>query len=113
MNELLFSYGTLQKTNVQLQLFGRVLKGSADTLQGYTLATIEIKDENFLLNGEDTYQQTLVPSNNSTDRIKGIVFEITDEELLLSDQYEPSNFKRSKVKLQSGKEAWIYTATLE
>jgi gamma-glutamylcyclotransferase (GGCT)/AIG2-like uncharacterized protein YtfP len=110
MNELLFSYGTLQKTTVQLQLFGRVLKGSADTLQGYTVSTIEIKDEKFLSAGEDAYQQTLVPSNNSNDRIEGIVFEITEEELLLSDQYEPSNYKRHKVKLQSGKQAWIYTA---
>jgi gamma-glutamylcyclotransferase (GGCT)/AIG2-like uncharacterized protein YtfP len=106
--ELLFSYGTLQKENVQRQLFGRSLKGSGDILQGYQRSTIAITDENFLLKGEDSKQQTLVRTDNSNDSIEGTVFEITGEELLLADQYEPVNYKRTKVKLHSGKEAWVY-----
>ena len=39
-----------------------------------------------------------------------MVFEITVEELLHADKYEPANYKRIKVKLESGKEAWIYVA---
>jgi hypothetical protein len=36
--------------------------------------------------------------------------DITEEELLLSDKYEPDNYKRIKIILESGKEAWIYIA---
>ena len=109
MNQYLFSYGTLQKEKVQIELFGRILQGSGDTLIGYKVSTIEIKDESFLLKGEQKYQLTAVISKDN-DNIKGIVFEITEEELRLADKYEPVNYKRVKVVLESGKEAWIYIA---
>ena len=109
MNQYLFSYGTLQKEKVQIELFGRILQGSGDTLIGYKVSTIEIKDESFLLKGEEKYQLTAVISKDH-DNIKGTVFEITEEELRLADKYEPVNYKRVKVVLESGKEAWIYIA---
>jgi len=109
VNQYLFSYGTLQKEKVQIELFGRILQGSGDTLIGYKVSTIEIKDESFLLKGEQKYQLTAVISKDN-DNIKGIVFEITEEELRLADKYEPVNYKRVKVVLESGKEAWIYIA---
>ena len=109
MNQYLFSYGTLQKQKVQIELFGRILQGSGDTLIGYKVSTIEIKDESFLLKGEQKYQLTAVISKDN-DNIKGTVFEITEEELRLANKYEPVNYKRVKVVLESGKEAWIYIA---
>ncbi len=109
MNQYLFSYGTLQKEKVQIELFGRILQGSGDTLIGYKVSTIEIKDESFLLKGEKKYQLTAVISKDN-DNIKGTVFEITEEDLRLADKYEPVNYKRVKVVLESGKEAWIYIA---
>ena len=109
MNQYLFSYGTLQKEKVQIELFGRILQGSGDTLIGYKVSTIEIKDESFLLKGEQKYQLTAVISKNN-DNIKGTVFEITEEELRLADKYEPVNYNRVKVVLESGKGAWIYLA---
>ena len=108
--ELLFSYGTLQKENVQWKLFGRSLKGSTDMLQGYKRSAIEVTDKNFLSKGEDSYQQTLVRTDNGNDYIEGTVLEITEEELLLADQYEPNDYKRIEVKLHSGKAAWVYIA---
>ena len=110
MNEYLFSYGTLQRERVQIELFGRTLQGSSDVLRGHKISTIEIKDEAFLSKGEDRYQQTVVPSENEGDTIKGTVLEVTKEELQLADRYEPENYKRIKIVLASGKEAWIYTA---
>ena len=110
MKEQLFSYGTLQKEEVQMNLFGRILHGEADNLSGYKVCTIEIRDESFLSKGEGKYQQTLVISKDKNDLIKGTVFEITGEELLLADKYEPENYARISVVLESGKEAWIYTA---
>ncbi len=90
-------------------MFGRILQGSGDTLIGYKVSTIEIKDESFLLKGEQKYQLTAVISKDN-DNIKGTVFEITEEELRLADKYEPVNYKRVRVALESGKEAWIYIA---
>jgi len=112
MKENLFSYGTLQKSEVQLELFGRLLTGAKDILKGYKLSSIEIKDESFLAKGEDKYQLTLIPSKDHADIIEGTVFEISEEELLLADKYEPDNYKRVKVALESGKEAWIYVAAV-
>jgi len=108
MKENLFSYGTLQKTQVQLKLFGRLLNGAKDILSGYKLSPIEIKEKSFLAKGEDKNQMTLIPSKD--EMVEGTVFEISEEELLLADKYEPENYKRLKVALESGKEAWIYLA---
>ena len=111
MKENLFSYGTLQKDKIQLELFGRLLNGAKDILKGYKLSSIEIKDESFLAKGEENIQQTVIPSKDN-DIIEGIVFEISEEELFLADKYEPENYIRVKIVLRSGKEAWIYAAKI-
>jgi len=111
MKEYLFSYGTLQNEKVQIDLFGRSLAGSADVLRGYKVSTIEITDETFLSKGEGKYQKTLMISANENDMVRGIVFEITGDELLIADGYEPANYKRTKVMVESGKKVWIYIAT--
>lgn len=111
MKENLFSYGTLQKEKVQMELFGRLLTGTKDSLKGYKLSSIEIKDESFLAKGEENIQQTVTRSKDN-DIIEGTVFEISEEELFLADKYEPENYKRVKVVLGSGKEAWIYAAKI-
>ena len=110
MKEYLFSYGTLQNEKVQIDLFGRSLAGSADVLRGYKVSIIEITDETFLSKGEGKYQKTLVSSANEDDIVRGTVFEITRDELLKADGYEPGNYKRTKV-VESGKKVWIYVAT--
>lgn len=110
MAEYLFSYGTLQKENVQLKLFKRLLIGTKDILPGYKTSSIEIKDKTFLSKGEQNIQQTAIPSNDKNDTIEGTVFEISTTELLIADKYEPGNYKRIKVKLLSGKKVWIYVA---
>jgi gamma-glutamylcyclotransferase (GGCT)/AIG2-like uncharacterized protein YtfP len=111
MSELLFSYGTLQKEDVQLEVFSRLLRRSKDVLAGYKLSPVEITDTGFLSKGEDRGQLTLVPTSDENDRIEGSVFEISAKELLAADKYEPENYKRVKVRLQSGKEAWAYIIT--
>lgn len=108
MKEHLFSYGTLQKESVQLELFGRLLEGMKDILPGYKLASIEITDENFLSKGEENIQRTLVEAKG--EKVEGMIFEISEAELLQADKYEPDNYQRVKVTLQSGREAWIYVA---
>ena len=110
MNENLFSYGTLQIEKVQLELFGRRLQGTGDAVRGYNISTIEISDEAVLSKSEQRVHLIAVPSNDKNNLINGTVFEITDEELRLADSYETEDYRRDKVRLESGKEAWIYVA---
>ena len=108
MQEYLFSYGTLQNEKTQLDIFGHLLPGTPDILEGYKLFTIEINDNKFLARGENKFQSTLVCTNYSGDQVAGTVFEIDKTELAFTDRYEPGNYQRIKVTLRSGKEAWIY-----
>ena len=110
MKEYLFSYGTLQKEKVQMELFGRLLKGTTDILKGYKLSTIEIKDESVLLKSEQKYHLIAILSKDNIDIIEGMVLEISEEELFIADKYETKDYKRVNVMLESGKEAWVYVA---
>ena len=112
MKEYLFSYGTLQKDKVQLDLFGRLLNGGKDILKGYKASIIEVTDEAFLAKGDGKYQRIAISTNDKNDSIEGTVFEVTAEELLHADKYEPEDYKRIKVELESGKKAWVYAAKL-
>ncbi len=108
--EYLFSYGTLQKGAVQLETFGRLLSGTPDILTGYELSTVMIEDEDVIATSNQVYHPIIIFSNNSKDVIKGVVFEITQDELNHADEYETDSYKRVKVQLESGKSAWVYTA---
>ena len=106
----LFSYGTLQKEKVQIELFGRLLNGSSDQLPGYKLSTVEIKDESVLQKSEEAFHPIAIATENVLDSIPGKVLEISPEELAMADSYETADYKRVQVKLQSGKSAFVYIA---
>lgn len=108
MAEYLFSYGTLQKERVQLETFGRLLKGEQDVLAGYKLSSIEITDPEVLASSEQQYHLIAIPTGADTDTIQGVIFEISMEELLSADAYEAEDYKRVKEKFKSGNEAWVY-----
>ena len=65
-----------------------------------------IRDKNCGAAVEQHMQQRI----DAADMIEGTVFEVSEEELFFADQYEPENYQRVKVVLQSGKEAWVYAA---
>ncbi|MBK6748471.1 MAG: gamma-glutamylcyclotransferase [Acidobacteria bacterium] len=108
MAEYLFSYGTLRESREQNELFGRRLVGNPDILNGFRRSEIEITDPGFLSGGGDKRQQTLVETSDPADIVEGTVFEVTYDELLQVDEYEPAEYRRAEVMLASGKEAWIY-----
>ncbi|MCC6725785.1 MAG: gamma-glutamylcyclotransferase [Saprospiraceae bacterium] len=110
MNAYLFSYGTLQKKKVQMESFGRILKGYKDTLNGYKLSMVEITDASVLAKSEQKFHPIAVKSTNQSDFIEGVVFEISEAELLMADSYEVDDYKRVDVVLESGKLAWVYVA---
>jgi gamma-glutamylcyclotransferase (GGCT)/AIG2-like uncharacterized protein YtfP len=106
---LLFSYGTLQKKDIQIASFGRELTGRADSLPGYVRRTAPIKDPKIEALIGETHYADLEPSSNPEDAVQGIVFEITEQELAAADQYEQAAaYKRISVTLLSGLRAWAY-----
>ena len=61
---LLFSYGTLQLEQVQLETFGRLLKGEKDILEDYKLTVIEITDPE-VLRKSNLYSPFFIISRNT------------------------------------------------
>ena len=106
--ERLFSYGTLQTKSVQLSTFGRKLKGGPDALPGYRVQIIQIMDQNFVATSGAEYHRNLEFTGSTSDLVDGTVFSVTKQELEQADAYEPDGYKRVRVKLRSGTEAWVY-----
>ena len=106
--ENLFTYGTLQLEEVQLDTFGRKLEGRPDVLPGYRLVTIRIEDADFVVKSGTADHRNLKFTGNASDFVEGTVFSVTREELEKSDSYEPEGYERVPVQLQSGTNAWIY-----
>lgn len=108
--ELLFSYGTLQLPNVQMETFSRLLKGEEDILMDYELGEVVITDTDVLKKSRKAVHPIAVPQKKGM--VKGMVFELSAQELKHSDQYEVSDYKRIQAKLKSGKMAWVYVKAI-
>jgi gamma-glutamylcyclotransferase (GGCT)/AIG2-like uncharacterized protein YtfP len=107
---LLFSYGTLRDSAVQLANFGRLLSGRADSLPGYALLTIAINDPAVVaLSGKS--QHTIAKRSNAAEEVTGMVFEVTAAELAAADRYEVSEYTRVLATFKSGAKAWVYVGT--
>ncbi len=104
----LFSYGTLQLSPVQLDIFGRLLEGRADALIGFRKGNVEITDPAVLATSGERFHPIVSRSDNLNDRVEGTVFEVSDAELLKADAYEVDDYTRVSVKLASGRTAWLY-----
>lgn len=107
--ENLFSYGTLQKEDVQLTTFGRRLEGQPDTLVGYRLTMIQIEDQAFVA-AYGANQRNLQFTGLASDFVEGAVLKLTKKELEQADAYEPAEYKRVRVELKSGTNAWVYVS---
>lgn len=104
--EYLFSYGTLQFERVQLESFGRLLKGQKDCLPNFKLEDIEIKDPKVLELSGKKFHPMAIPSEG--DEVPGMVFEVSAEEIAQSDRYEVSDYIRQEIELKSGLNCWVY-----
>lgn len=107
---LLFSYGTLQLEKVQIENYGRILKGERDRLIGYKIENLQITDSTVLSISQLEYHPIAVKSTNTDDFIEGMIFQITETELAETDKYEVSEYHRILETFESGKKAWIYIA---
>jgi len=104
----LFSYGTLQKEQVQMETLGRILKGEQDVLTGYRLEMLEITDREVLRKSSQKFYPVLKFSGNIEDEIKGILFEVTEEEILHADEYEVDDYQRIETVFKSGRSGFVY-----
>jgi hypothetical protein len=105
---LLFAYGTLQQNQVQLSTFGRVLAGTPDELVGFIIAEVKIGSKSVVSSSGKEYHPIAKFTGSLKNRVPGTVFEITENELRQSDQYEVDNYQRRQTTLASGKNAWVY-----
>lgn len=99
-----FSYGTLQNPEVQMELYQRVLEGQSERLSGYVLESINLPDSSF---NYITYP-IAKPTGNPQDIIEGFVFYLSEHELKITDTYESEAYARVQIKLDSGIEAIVY-----
>ena len=93
---LVFSYGTLQRPDIQSSTFGRLLSGTVDELPQYEL-------------GRSGTHANVVFRAGSRSRVPGTAFEISEAELAAADRYERDDgYTRVEVTLASGRTAWVY-----
>lgn len=108
--EKLFSYGTLQQENVQLETFGRLLKGQPEVLLGYELSEVRITDPAVLKASGKEFHPILRATTDLAVEVIGTVFEITADELAQADAYEVDDYIRVRANLKSGRTTWVYVA---
>jgi hypothetical protein len=108
--EALFSYGTLQLDHVQQSLFGRRLAGQADTLCGYTVGTIEIRDPDAVA-ASGVVTHLALRAATDVPAINGILYDLSPAELAAADEYEGGDYRRICVTFGSGRRGWVYIAT--
>jgi gamma-glutamylcyclotransferase (GGCT)/AIG2-like uncharacterized protein YtfP len=109
--ENLFSYGTLQLSQVQQFLFGRLLEGTREELPGYRVDELKIRDQTVIEKSGTDMHPILVVTGNPSDIVQGMVYAITTKELEKADDYEVDDYQRTEATMQSGISAWIYTAS--
>jgi hypothetical protein len=105
---LLFSYGTLQQEAVQLSTFGRLLRGEPDELVGFERSLFRIDDPEFVATSGKAHHAIVRFNGRQDSRVSGMVFEVSDSELVRADEYEPAGYTRITAMLASGKRAWVY-----
>ena len=106
--QLLFSYGTLQFAEVQLDIFGRLVAAEDDVLPGYTIDYIEIEDERIVSLSGLSVHPVLRPTGSPVDKVVGKVLRVSADELDAADEYEEPLYRRIAAPLASGRTAWVY-----
>lgn len=104
----LFSYGTLQRRDVQMATYGRLLEGEADALIGYRLEVLPDRDPDAVrISGTKTHM-VVRRTGDPADRIPGVVFLLTADELAATDRYEGTDYARTELVLESGRRVFVY-----
>ncbi len=105
---LLFSYGTLQQEAVQLSTFGRLLQGQPDELIGFERSVFTVQDPAFVAVSSQADHAIVQFTGRRDSCVSGMVFEVSEPELVRADNYEPAGYTRVSATLASGRQAWVY-----
>lgn len=109
-DQLLFSYGTLQHAEVQLDMFGRLVATEPDVLPGYTVDYVEIADPRVVdLSGLSAHP-IVRATGNPLDKVTGVALWVSEAELDAADEYEVTLYRRVAAVLGSGRTAWVYVS---
>jgi gamma-glutamylcyclotransferase (GGCT)/AIG2-like uncharacterized protein YtfP len=104
----LFSYGTLQREDVQLETFGRRLTGEPDELLGFELGRVAIGEPAVAAKLGRSYYDDAVPARSEI-RLPGTVLEVTEDELATADHFElGAAYRRIAATTASGRSVWLY-----
>ena len=68
---LLFSYGTLQRDDVQRATFGRLLRGRPDELVGFARSTVTVADPAFVAASGKAEHAIVRHTGRPDDRVRG------------------------------------------
>ena len=98
---------------VQKETFGRLLEGRVDALVGFSQTMVEITDADVLAKSGERFHPIVQQSGIETDRVEGMVFDVSQAELEQADSYEVDDYKRVTVELASGQTAWLYVANTQ
>lgn len=107
---LLFSYGTLQYPQVQLDTFGRLLASEDDAILGFRLEQVEITDPAVLASSGQRFHPIAVACDDPAKMVTGKVLRITPQELAKADQYEVADYQRVTANTQAGQQVQVYVA---
>lgn len=99
MEHLIFAYGTLKESKIRRALLKRQVIAENDTISGFAI-------EKIYLDGISYPIAVIDPSNKN--KIPGEVFQVSNREIGIIDEYESGAYKRIKVSLKSGQLAWLY-----
>ncbi len=105
---LLFTYGTLRLPDVQRETFGRLITGDDDVLAGYTVDYVDIADPHVVALSDRAVHPILRATGDPRDKVVGTALRITQDELDAADEYEVEDYRRVRVTLASGRQAWVY-----
>ena len=99
MQHSVFAYGTLLLPGVQETVIGRQIEGKPDRLAGHRKSSVR--------DGDTSYPNIVSAEGEHVD---GYILEVSQDELARMDMYEGGIYTRLKVTLESGMEAWVYSA---
>jgi gamma-glutamylcyclotransferase (GGCT)/AIG2-like uncharacterized protein YtfP len=106
---LVFSYGSLQEEAVQRSIYGHVLRGEPDELLHCRRERIVVPPWHKAAAAGVTHYQNVIFEPGSDGRVKGTALELTEAELIASDEYErEANYVRVPATLASGRPVWVY-----
>lgn len=110
-DQLVFSYGALQIEELQRSILGRVFPPESDILPGFTADYAEMADPRFAELTGSSVHAVLRRTDDPRDKVTGVVYHLTPDELDAADQFEVVMFRREQAVLASGRTAWVYLST--